>query len=303
MLIFALKYHKAVDGITADKELKLRKYELDEEEWTIVEDLSVVLKQFKQATLYFSQDNAGVAAVIPAMDRIMRGLDPRTKKSYHPAIVAALKLAKNKMNLYYLLTDSSIAYRISMVLHPGMKLNYFRQAEWEAEWIEEAERLVQDEYVSRYKNNGTLSTESAASNDMESGTDFNDFRNLSVHSAARPHEVDDYLRAPVESVTDPLRWWRNNRFVYPTLHRMALDFLSIPATSTAVERVFSQGRHILPFTRNRLSASTIRAYLCLGSWCRKNLVGIPEIVAIVKGDNKKRKRDDREGDLYKPQEA
>ena len=70
---------------------------------------------------------------------------------------------------------------------------------------------------------------------------------------------------------------------------MALDYLSIPATSTAVERVFSRGRHILPFTRNRLSASTIRAYLCLGSWCSKNLVGIPEIVSVIKGIDKKRK--------------
>ena len=98
MLIFALKYRKAIDGITADKEFKLCRYELDEEEWTIIDDLSAVLKQFKQATLYFSQDNASVAAVIPAMDRITKGLDPRTKKLYHPAIVTALKLAGNKMN-------------------------------------------------------------------------------------------------------------------------------------------------------------------------------------------------------------
>ena len=185
MLIFALKYRQAIDGITADKEFKLHRYELDEEEWTIVNDLSAVLKQFKQATLYFSQDNASVAAVIPAMDHITKGLDPRTKKPYHPAIVAALKLARNKMNRYYSLTDTSIMYCIVMVLHPGMKLDYFQQAAWEADWIEEAEGLVRAEYVSHYE---------------------------------------------------------NNDFVYPTLHLMALDFLSIPATSTAVERVFSQGR-------------------------------------------------------------
>jgi hypothetical protein len=289
MLIFALKYRKAIDGITADKEFKLRKYELDNEDWKIIEDLATVLKQFKQATLYFSQDNASVAAVIPAMDRITKGLNPRTKKPFHRSIVAALKLARNKMNRYYSLTDASSTYRIAMVLHPGMKLDYFRQAEWEADWIEQAESLVRDVYVSRYENKAVPEQGDTTDAAADAGPDFNDFGNLSVQSAARRHEVDDYLRAPVEAVTEPLRWWTNNRFVYPNLHRMALDYLSIPATSTAVERVFSRGRHVLPFTRNRLSASTIRAYMCLGSWCSKGVVGIPEIVTVIKGIDKKRK--------------
>ena len=34
-----------------------------------------------------------------------------------------------------------------MVLHPGMKLEYFRNQNWEGEWIEVAENLVYDEYA------------------------------------------------------------------------------------------------------------------------------------------------------------
>ncbi|KAF9218928.1 hypothetical protein BS17DRAFT_668331, partial [Gyrodon lividus] len=44
----------------------------------------------------------------------------------------------------------------------------------------------------------------------------------------------------------------------------------IAATSTAVERVFLQGRQLLHFTRNRLSPFAIRAFLCLGAWGRCN---------------------------------
>jgi hypothetical protein len=44
MLSFALKYRKAIDGITAEKVLKLRKYELDCEDWEIIEDLVSVLE-------------------------------------------------------------------------------------------------------------------------------------------------------------------------------------------------------------------------------------------------------------------
>jgi hypothetical protein len=43
MLSFASKYCSAIDAMTADKSLKLRKLELGVEEWTIVEDLVSVL--------------------------------------------------------------------------------------------------------------------------------------------------------------------------------------------------------------------------------------------------------------------
>ena len=44
MLQFVIKYHRAINGMTADKSLKLRKFELDDEEWGIIEDFVVVLQ-------------------------------------------------------------------------------------------------------------------------------------------------------------------------------------------------------------------------------------------------------------------
>ncbi|KAG9315415.1 hypothetical protein JVU11DRAFT_4568 [Chiua virens] len=61
-------------------------------------------------------------------------------------------------------------------------------------------------------------------------------------------------------------------------------------TSTAVEQVFSQGRHLLHFTRNRLSPSAIRAYLCLGAWARCDLLFMEDLLAAI--TSRKRKRDD-----------
>ncbi|KAJ7312649.1 hypothetical protein DFH08DRAFT_756375, partial [Mycena albidolilacea] len=46
-------------------------------------------------------------------------------------------------------------------------------------------------------------------------------------------------------------------------------YLSIPFD---VERAFSGGRRLLSFTRNRLSAESIRRRMCLGSWGKSNLV-------------------------------
>jgi hypothetical protein len=44
MMKFALQYRKAIDAITADKSLKLRKFELDDDDWVIVEDLVSILE-------------------------------------------------------------------------------------------------------------------------------------------------------------------------------------------------------------------------------------------------------------------
>jgi hypothetical protein len=95
---------------------------------------------------------------------------------------------------------------------------------------------------------------------------------------------------------------------------MALDYLSVPgeypftlsvkvrsmtwhrdsglATSTAVERVFSQGRQLLHFTRNRLSGRSVREILCLGSWSRHDLITLEDIILAIRP--KKRKRGESE---------
>jgi len=50
MMSFALKYHKPIDAITADKELKLRKYELLNDDWKIIADLVAVLEVSPSST-------------------------------------------------------------------------------------------------------------------------------------------------------------------------------------------------------------------------------------------------------------
>jgi hypothetical protein len=64
--------------------------------------------------LFFSQDSVSIAAVIPAMDKLDSHLNPKTKKPYHPAIQAAMKLARKKINRYYSMMDLSSVYRIAM---------------------------------------------------------------------------------------------------------------------------------------------------------------------------------------------
>ncbi|KIM55495.1 hypothetical protein SCLCIDRAFT_98428, partial [Scleroderma citrinum Foug A] len=52
-------------------------------------------------------------------------------------------------------------------------------------------------------------------------------------------ELDRYLAADIESITNALKWWYDHQTTYPCLSRMAMDYLIIPATSVDVERLFS----------------------------------------------------------------
>ena len=117
---------------------------------------------------------------------------------------------------------------------------------------------------------------------------MNIFDNLPSLQAPRPAELhsklDRYLGTNPEHVTDPLAWLYEHKHVYPHLHWMVLDYLSIPgmfsnpnvrkfiglqfilATSVNVEHTFSQGRLLLLHIHNWLSVQPTWALLCLGIW-------------------------------------
>lgn len=52
-------------------------------------------------------------------------------------------------------------------------------------------------------------------------------------------EIDRYLATETEVVDKPLIWWSEHRSMYPTLSRMALDYLSIPGMYSSSVFVFS----------------------------------------------------------------
>lgn len=136
-----------------------------------------------------------------------------------------------------------------IVLHPGLKLEYFRQQEWDEGWISNAEDLVREEYIINYQGKDpkatvpnavdyeyltyaihTLTITSQDDGDNSNNDAITAFTNISITKvvASWRSELDKYLHKAVENVKDPLKWWIANQHVYPNLYHMALDFLSIP---------------------------------------------------------------------------
>lgn len=84
-------------------------------------------------------------------------------------IRAASQRGRLILDKYYSLTDDSIIYRIAMstylpfyccayllmfhntVLHPHYKIQYFRDKDWQEEWIAEAINITRSEWTTFYK--------------------------------------------------------------------------------------------------------------------------------------------------------
>ncbi|KAG2350049.1 hypothetical protein BDR05DRAFT_872241 [Suillus weaverae] len=115
--------------MTQCHKLGLRSFEMSNDEWCIVEQLWDVLRILKDATLFFSRAMPNLATVILAMDLIDKTLATYTlENKLLSSICAAAGLAKETLNCYYQLTDSSDVYCIMMILHPQHKLAYFQSA-------------------------------------------------------------------------------------------------------------------------------------------------------------------------------
>jgi len=236
--------------------------------------------------LFFSRAAPNLAAVIPTMDILDKELSSYSPNQlFTPAIRAAVSLAKQTLNRYYSLTDSSEVYRIAMILHPRHKLTYFKKAGWESQWIEFAEALLREEFERSYApTEYHLDSDVSDIAPVDKPTSENIFDNLDAFAAPKAvdlcSEIDRYLAADIEHADNPLKWWHARQEVYPWLARMAMDYLSIPPTSIDVERLFSRGQLVLLHVRSRLSVNSTRALLCLGAWSSLGLVKNEDVKRI-----------------------
>ena len=74
-------------------------------------------------------------------------------------------------------------------------------------------------------------------------------------------ELVDYLKLQQMKFKNDwgvLDWWRDNQSTYPNLAVMARQYLGCPATSAAVERLFSNVGHAFSKNRKKAKADTLK---------------------------------------------
>lgn len=100
----------------------------------------------------------------------------------------------------------------------------------------------------------------------------------SLHCCTALQELTDYFAAPYDYETSPWDWWRSNRHTFPTLARVAAKVLIIPATSVAVERLFSKVKQLVTPQRASLSAERIDQIMLI----KENIGAYPHALSAYK---------------------
>jgi hAT family C-terminal dimerisation region len=84
-------------------------------------------------------------------------------------------------------------------------------------------------------------------------------------STASKSDIDHYFDDPIAQIPKDIardsnwlfNWWRLRKDEYPYMAAAARDYLAIPASEVACERLFSTGRDIIGIRRFSLHADTI----------------------------------------------
>ncbi len=70
-------------------------------------------------------------------------------------------------------------------------------------------------------------------------------------------ELSNYLTPSIDKEQDPLAWWKTHSVSFPHLAKLACKYLSIPATSSPSERVFSASGNIITCQHSSLKPAMV----------------------------------------------
>ena len=238
---------------------------LSHSDWKTLERLEKILCLFVDATEFASGASyPTLSSQLPYYQYLQNSLHEliekeRERENNIEPDTAAYKIwaaaddAYRKLNQYWVKTDSNTGQVIATILDPRMKLQLFRNLEWEPTWIENARDKFLRIFHSRYArlpiqscrllpiSNDTLLASTPENNIIrspETQRNRTRYEEMVFGSAADEldedlleSQVDIYLREPrVDRNMDIIQWWKLHEHRLPNLALMARDYLAVPAT-------------------------------------------------------------------------
>ena len=238
---------------------------LSHSDWKTLERFEKILSLFVDATEFASGSSyPTLSSQLPYYQYLQNSLHEliekeRERENNIAPDTAAYKIwaaaddAYRKLNQYWVKTDSNTGQVIATILDPRMKLQLFRNLEWETTWIENARDKFLRIFHSRYArlpiqpcrplpiSSDTLLPSTPENNIIRTPeTQRNRIRYEEMVFGSAADELDEdllesqvdiYLREPrVDRNMDIIQWWKLHEHRLPNLALMARDYLAVPAT-------------------------------------------------------------------------
>ncbi|XP_036066356.1 zinc finger BED domain-containing protein 1-like [Oryzias melastigma] len=241
------------------------------EEFKIVEGCMSLLSPFYEATVELSaEENVSASKVIPLLKMLEQNLQEEMTKPGPPAALemGEVLIRQLREKLYTLQSMSIMS--LATLLDPRFKIiGFFSQTKA----TEAVKRLTAEcSTIIRSQQTREDIPQASTSNEVTGGSKLWHRLDVSVMETRTSQnatvdatvEVQRYLSEPnIGRLENPLEYWERQQLIYPTLYKLAIAFLSTPASSVPCERVFSKAREVVSKRRNRLKPKTVEKLLFL----------------------------------------
>ena len=170
------------------------------------------LQILKKGTEFFSTSTPPISSVISTMDTIDQAFTTASidDEDFCLPIKVALELGKWLMNKYYNLTDESEIYRTSIcmlsllivcyclltyfiVLHLGLKTQYFKDNKWQQDWQDKAITITQRIFDKEYQDSGLSNDTSGSSVNATQAQQSGKVSRTAIHLLQLTSDIDQYL--------------------------------------------------------------------------------------------------------------
>lgn len=295
---------------------------LSDDEWTVITRYIEILKPLKDATLVLEGHAGGrfgaIWQVLPLYERLLEHLEdqvvryPIAEELLHQtepvdsnnhltegaikAITASaitaehhfsinIKLAWQKLDIYYAKLDNTPLYVAAVVLHPRMKWRWIERA-WQLrpEWIKSAKSAFNSLLIEYERPvttpEGPSTTPPSKRRRRRYSDDSSDSDSDDSEGAQGPESIEQQLAAYMSDKVNkelskkdsPVQYWLYQRQRWPYLSALALDVYSVAVMSDEPERVFSiTGAAVTP-RRRLLKSDKIAHLMCLKAWIQAGII-------------------------------
>jgi hypothetical protein len=246
-------------------------FKLDSAEWKKIALIHEVLQEPANAQQTFSSSSTPTAwRIIPTLEFLQDTWENMSNVTKFSSLSGAINSGLENLRKWYRKTDDTNVYFICLALNPNFKLIY-TEHKWDSTYFELGKDDFQDVFDLYYRPPTTMPIPSISvapplTSNGQYGHAYMRAAILAHQTSAQPaminnphQELEAYLAAPIKDVGDIIGWWGMHSRQYPTLSRMAKDFLAIQGSSTPSERAFSSGGITGTARRNALHPTTFSA--------------------------------------------
>jgi hypothetical protein len=269
-------------------------------DWAVVTEYLDVLKPLKSATKRLegrgkSGRFGAIAEIIPVFEYILSYYEQRVKayeavdynahdEAPKDHLAINFRAAWAKISEYYAKLDDSPAYYAATILHPYYKT--YCDTVWsdKPEWLVANNRNFRALWQLYSASPRKVRRPDVLTSDIDNAIDGLINPSASINNNTDDDEFERWKRSEPRAekgsnhANNPIKYWIELRDRYPNLSKLALDVLSIPASSCNCERLFSELGDLLEPRRRAIKPQLLAAIQCVRRWQRAGL-GDVEVAA------------------------